>query len=440
MISRVAGVGASAGGLEAISRLLAALQPDDEVAYIVAQHQASHGDTDLLAQLLNRRSARPVEVASDALALRADRVWLIPAGYDAQLVGWRLHLLPPAGISKPSVNVLLTSLARQHGRQSAGLILSGAGTDGVTGCRDIHAAGGITLVQRPEGADFDGMPRAVIAAGVAQQVLEPEAMPAQLAPGRELGQLLEWVLATTGSDFRCYKPDTLRRRLDSRLRALGVVVSDYPTYVRRNPGELFILQQHFLVSLSGFFRDPEAFAVLEGEMRERWAGRPNLRIWTPGCAGGEETYTLAILLSEMGFAASQLFLRGTDLNLTALAQARSGVYADPTGLSSERLAAYFTPTGQGYQLSESIRAMVHFSQHDVLSDSPPGDLDLISCRNLLIYLQPELQARLMHTFYQALRPGGLLFIAPTETVGVVGANLFRPLDKFHRLYCRKSEL
>lgn len=435
MISRVAGVGSSAGGLEAVSRLLSALPAADEVAYVVAQHQAAEGDSQLLAQLLNRRSSRPVMVAEDAAPLRCDRVLLVPAGYDAQLVGWRLQLMAPSSVFKPSVDALFRSLARQHGRQCAGIILSGAGNDGVAGCREILARGGITLAQQPAGAGFEGMPAAAIAAGVAQHVLEPEEMPARLAPQTETNQLLDWVLERTGSDFRSYKPDTLRRRLDSRLRALGLEPTDYPAYLQEHPDEFFVLQQHFLVSLSGFFRDPEAFAVLEEVMRSRWAGRRDLRIWTPGCASGEETYSLAIILHELGLRGARLY--GTDLNLSALEQARAGIYSG-NGVTQSRLQAYFHPTGQGYQLSETIRNMCQFTQHDVLSDAPLSELDLISCRNLLIYLQPELQARLMHRFYQALRPEGLLFIAPTETVGVEGANLFKPLDRFHRLYCRRA--
>lgn len=450
----LAGIGASAGGLDAVRVLLAHLTPTRKVAYIVAQHQAPDGLTQKLVDLVQTGSQLPVEVAEPRTVLVPDRIYWIPAGCDGHVDGKVLLLKPGESLSKPSVDSLFESLASHYGTRSLGVILSGAGGDGARGCRAIQAAGGMTMVQTPDLARFPGMPQAAIAAGAVDHVLGPERMGAQLLrrlsdqpPLRGLAALLELVQRATGVDFRGYKEETLQRRLERRWTGLKLSgVDAYLELVRRQPEELGQLQQDFLVSLSGFFRDEECFAALAGELRA-WLSRHQgpVRVWVPACATGEEPYSLAMLLVEIlgaEQASQRCWIGACDLNGRALECARRGIYT-PTALeklTAARVERHFVSTGAGYRVSELVRSMCHFNQQDVLTGPIPDRLDLISCRNLLIYLQSGLQGELLRRFRDSLRPGGLLFLAPSETTGTVGATLFSPVDKQHRLYRRRGGL
>ena len=451
----LAGIGASAGGLDAVRALLAHLVPTRKVAYVLAQHQAPDGQTQKLVDLVQSSSRLPVELADLRTALAPDRVYWIPAGYDGRVDGKFLLLQPGASLSKPSVDLLFESLASQYGTRSVGIILSGAGGDGAQGCRAIQAAGGMTLAQRPDLARFPGMPQAAIAAGAVDHVLGPELMGAQLLrrltdqpPLRGLAALLELVQRATGVDFRGYKEETLQRRLHRRLTGLKLAgVDAYLELVRRQPEELGQLQQDFLVSLSGFFRDEDCFAALAGELRT-WLSTHRqgpVRVWVPACATGEEPYSLAMLLVEIlgaEQASSRCWIGACDLNGKALESARRGIYSPAAleKLDAARVERHFTSTGTGYRVSELLRSMCRFNQQDVLTGPIPDRLDLISCRNLLIYLQSGLQGELLTRFRNSLRPGGLLFLAPSETTGTVGSALFTPVDKQHRLYRRRGGL
>ncbi len=448
----VAGVGASAGGLEAVRALLAHVSANGRVAYVVAQHQASDASTQKLVELAQGDCPLPVQVARSGQPLAADQVYWIPAGLDGRVDGKLLLLSPAASLSKPSIDCLLHSLASHFGVRSLGVILSGAGGDGVRGCRAIQAAGGLTLAQLPELARFPAMPQAAIAAGAVDRVLAPEQMGPVIAsrvserPVAGLSLLLEQVLRATGVDFRGYKEETLQRRLQRRLSGLKLTgLEAYLELVRRAPEELSRLQQEFLVSLSGFFRDQECFAALAVELR-RWllTHQGPIRVWVPACASGEEAYSLAMLLLEIlgREAPSRCWLSACDLNEQALEFARRGIYPEQAlqPLEPARRERHFVHTGKGYRVSELLRSMVRFTQQDVLTGPIPDRLDLISCRNLLIYLQAGLQGELLHRFRNSLRPGGLLFLAPSETTGGLGASLFTPVDKQHRLYRRRGGL
>lgn len=449
----VAGLGASAGGLDAVRAVLAHLPVTGRVAYVVAQHQASDASTQKLVELAQADCRLPVQLARSGQPLAPDQVYWIPAGQDGRVDGKLLLLSPAGSLSKPSVDFLLHSLASHFGVRSLGVILSGAGGDGVQGCRAIQAAGGLTLAQAPELARFPGMPQAAIAAEAVDRVLAPEqigpliarrVLENPVAPG--LAQLLEQVLRVTGVDFRGYKEETLQRRLQRRLAGLKLNGLDaYLELVRHTPEELSRLQQDFLVSLSGFFRDGECFAALAGELR-RWllTHRGPIRVWVPACASGEEAYSLAMLLLELlgAEAATRCWLSACDLNEQALEFARRGIYPEQSlqPLEPARRERHFVNTGKGYRVSELLRSMVRFTQQDVLTGPIPDRLDLISCRNLLIYLQAGLQGELLQRFRNSLRPGGLLFLAPSETTGAHGATLFTPVDKQHRLYRRRGGL
>lgn len=450
----LAGIGASAGGLDAVRALLANLLPNRQIAYVVAQHQAADFSAQKLVDLVQADCPLQVEVARPGRPLLADRVYWLPAGSDGRVDGKSILLSSASGVSKPSIDLLLQSLATNFGSRSLGVILSGAGGDGVLGCRAVQTAGGLTLAQRPESARFPGMPLAAIEAGVVDRVLEAEKMGALLwqraseraaPPG--LATLLELVQRATGVDFRGYKEETLQRRLQRRLNGLKLSgVEAYLELVRRQPEELGQLQQDFLVSLSGFFRDPECFASLAGELKA-WLvhHRGPVRVWVPACAGGEEVYSLAMLLVELlgaEQASQRCTIEACDLNEKAVEMARRGIYSAEVvaKLDSGRRDRHFTSTGKGYRVSELLRSMCRFQQQDVLTAPIPDRLDLISCRNLLIYLQSGQQGELLLRFRNSLRPGGLLFLAPSETTGTAGATLFTPVDKQHRLYRRRGGL
>jgi len=477
----VAGIGASAGGLEALLPMLAGLRPTGRIAYVIAQHMDSNGHSELVAKLIQRESTLPVILADKALRLQTDKVYMIPAGKDGLVRSDMLTLSEPSfgSISTPSVNALLKSIAENCGNNAIGIVLSGTGSDGVTGCRAIKAAGGLTLIQLPAEAKYAGMPAAVIDAGLADQVVSVDEVGARLAvrfgvaaapvvavkPNaltvepesgdaatsdarhRELEQLLRQVLDATGIDFSSYREDTLLRRLEKRKSVVGAVTAEaYQAMIRRNPHELHSLQHLFLVSMSSFFRDRDSFLSLEQALAawivDKQEGAP-VRIWVPGCASGEEPYTLAIILSELLGNCRQLHplsITATDLNAEALEMARAGIY--PRAALQEMEATlrdrYLLPKGQHYEVNPELKAWVHFEQRDVLSGAPSGEFDLVSCRNLLIYMKSHLQDQLIKCFHQALLPGGLLFLGQYESLSFLGNSLFAPVDHYHRLFARRK--
>lgn len=476
---RLVGIGASAGGLEAMLTLLARLPLTGRISYVVAQHMAHDAHSELMARLIGRESALPVVLAGDGDVLLPDTVHVIPAGRDGVVSGDKISLCQPGpgNLSTPSVNGLFGSIAEAAAAHGVGIVLSGTGSDGALGCRALKAAGGTVYVQDPKEARFDGMPEAAINTGCVDDVLpaatvadrlaaifpdsrrlpSPAAEPALAADAEgvsaaerdELARLLPLVLAETGIDFSCYKEDTLVRRLAKRKSLLGLEDADaYLARAKSDPEELRTLQRLFLVSVSSFFRDRAAFAEVQRALAERIRNKPSgepLRVWVPGCASGEECFTLAIVVAELlqrNDERRPVVIVGTDLNAEALALARSGDYS-PLALREMDTALvdrYFVPRERHMELRADIRAMVRFEQRNVL-EGPPADLaadvDLVSCRNLLIYMKSGLQDELVAAFHRMLRPDGLLFIGPSETLAVAGSQLFSPVDHHHRLYRRR---
>lgn len=462
--THVVGIGASAGGLNALRALVANLPRTGRMAYVVAQHMAADAHAELMVTLLGRDSTLEVHQAREGTLLESDCVYILPAGQDGIVQGGAVRVQPsaPGSLSHPSVDVLLESVALALGKRGVGIILSGTGSDGVRGCRAIQGRGGLALAQAPESARFSGMPEAAMRAGVISETLPPERMGERLGrlfpdlwacvpepppPEPGLPRLLRQVREATGIDFSGYKEETLLRRLTARLNSLGLDSLDrYAHHVTAHPQELEALAQHFLVSLSSFFRDRSSFEAVNGALRGLLARRPPgepLRIWVPGCATGEECYTLAILVAQIlgpepGVPTARIL--GTDLNPRALAQAQGGLYPESAfkEMDPDLLCPYFRQRGASFEVNGRLRAMCEFARHDVLQEEFQRDLDMISCRNFLIYLQSDSQARLMCRFHAALRPDGLLFIGQSETVGIAGHALFRPLDAEHRLYQRRT--
>lgn len=468
----VAGIGASAGGLEALQALISGLRANGRVAYVVAQHMADDAHSDLVVRLLGRDSALPVMLAEDGERLRADTIRFIPAGCDGLVREGRLYLerRSVANLSAPSVNVLFASVAQACSERAIGIVLSGAGSDGTVGCRAIKARGGQTFVQSPDEARCNGMPGSAIAGRLADRVLPaadiaravmalfqpsgpgpaatPEGTPTVSSAEREeLAVLLPLVRQATGVDFTHYKEETLLRRLAKRKSDLGVVSAGaYLTLVQRRPEELQALQQFFLVSVSSFFRDRASFACLARALAERVAAKPEgeaFRVWVPGCASGEEAYTLAIILAELAArhrGPRPIRVLASDINPSALATARAGLYkpAAVQEMATDLRQRYLQPRDELWEVGGNLRALVAFEERDVLSSTPDGPMDLISCRNLFIYLKSPLQDRLIRLFHGALAPGGLLFVGQAESLGTQGNSLFVPISQDHRLFRRRD--
>lgn len=481
----VAGIGASAGGLEAMLHLFSRMQATGRIRYVVAQHMAKDGHDELVVRLIQRSSALPVLLATHGVRMQSDTVYVIPSGKDGQVQDGAISLCDPApaSVSTPSVNVLLQSIARNCRAQGIGIVLSGTGSDGATGCHAIKAAGGITFVQDPLEAKFDGMPQAAIDTRAVDEVMSAQEIAAKLValfPGRpqpqwcpptvpsstpawphadltdialveepghqELQQLLRQVRDATGIDFSSYKEETLLRRLEKRRALHGIDnAAAYQRFIQLNPAELHALQHLFLVSVSSFFRDRESFAKLSGSLCEMLAQRPPgqpVKVWVPGCASGEEAYTLAIILRELLGAKARpdaVSITGTDLNPEALLKARDGVYGPAAfkEMDDALRQRYFVSHASGLAVCPALREWVRFEQRDVLGGAPENDLGLVSCRNLLIYMKSPLQDRLIQCFHQALRPRGLLFIGQSESLSFAGNALFSPIDHYHRLYCKR---
>jgi chemotaxis protein methyltransferase CheR/two-component system CheB/CheR fusion protein len=458
----VAGVGASAGGLEAMLSMFSQMHPCGRISFVVAQHMAKDGHDELVTLLLGRESLLPVVLAEHGARLMPDRIYVIPSGKDGRVEGDTIRLSPPAieHVSTPSVNALFSSIAESQGNRAIGIILSGTGSDGLNGCRSIRSNGGLTLAQDPDEAKFNGMPQAAIEGKVIDRVLPMMRMGTVLAalfPGStsvplldtipadalaELDSLLKQVRKATGMDFSSYKEDTLLRRLEKRKAVCGTESPEaYQALIRRDPEELKILQHLFLVSVSSFFRDRLSFDVLKQSLPGLVAGKKAnepVRIWVPGCATGEEPFTLAIMLREL-IGTHPIEIIASDLNPEALAACHEGSYRPAAfkEMDVNLRDRYFVPEGQDFRTKQEIRACVRFEQRDVLNGTPPDGLDMVSCRNLLIYLKSHLQDQLIKIFHQALRPQGLLFIGQAESLSFVGNSLFVPIDHYHRLFRRR---
>ncbi len=463
----IVGLGASAGGLEAFEMFLREMPADCGMGFVLVQHlDPSHAS--ILSEILQRRTAMPVIQVEEPMRVLPDRVYVIPPNRDMSIFhGTLLLSLPaaPRGQRLP-IDAFFRSLAEDQGDNAAGIILSGTGTDGTLGLRAIHGAGGLCLVQEPADAKYDGMPSSAIRAGYLSQVMPVSKMPQalldgfRLKPGRMsptlqgtsppgLNGILMLLRSGTGHDFSQYKKSTLGRRVERRMDQHGLDdMALYVRFLKEHPEELQNLFRELLINVTSFFRDPLAFAALKDEvLPSLLAERPEhkvLRIWVAGCATGEEAYSLAILLHEWMEEHQQdlkIQLYATDLDDEAIATARMGRYPPniEQDVSPERLLRYFSKDDTGYRVRKEIRERVVFAVQSVIKDPPFTRLDLLSCRNLMIYLEPELQDRLIPAFHYALNPGGVLFLSPSEGVGS-HVELFEPVNRRWKLYRAKPSM
>ena len=461
----VVGLGASAGGLEAITAVLKNSKPNDHLAFVIAQHMAPQHRS-LLVELLSKNCDYDVVGAEDGVKIKPNTVYVNTPNTDISVIDGRLHIsLPSDDIgAKPSVDKLFKSLALNYGRRSIAVVLSGTGSDGTQGFREVRDAGGITIAQQPDSAKYDGMPNSAIRARLADIILSPEEIANYLSDSHQrpevlksegkdeesvvsVDSLIDRILTDTGLDFRQYKRATIERQLQRRMSALRLnSIEDYFAHVDKDPEELELVQRSFLISVTSFFRDEEAFEalgkVLDNIIAQSEQSR-SIRIWVPACATGEECYSIAIMLAErLGATLKGIDVKifATDINELNLDIARLGTYGDASveNLSPEMLKTYFEKDGNKHRIRKWIRDMCMFAKHDLVKDPSFLRMNLVSCRNLMIYLDNNLQDRLVNNFHYALSPNGYLLLGKSESIGASGEKLFEPVDKTNKLYKRKS--
>jgi len=489
---RVVGIGASAGGLEAFTELLRHLPTDAGVAYVLVQHlDPTHRS--LLSELLARVTTLPVTEIQPKSRVEPDKIYVIPPNCVLELKDGILRLAPRKKNGGParSIDHFLKSLAEDQAEEAIAVILSGAGSDGAQGLKAVKAVGGLTFAQDERSAKYNSMPRSAAATGCVDFVLPPEKIAAEIARfvrhpeatkgraaanARRRGQpngdaAARWAqrLATktswpaapadtnlrkiflqlrakTGTDFAFYKLSTIRRRLARRLQANKIkTLEGYGRFLREHPAEVDVLYQDLLIGVTSFFRNPLSFEILKRKVFPRLvrnhSGSDALRVWVAGCSTGQEAYSIAMAYSEfMEQSPTQVPIQifATDLNAVTLDKARSARYtrAQMEGVSAKRLSRFFTIEDGHYRVQKGIRDMVVFAQHNLITDPPFTRVELITCRNVLIYLEAALQQKILPTFHYALKPEGILWLGSSEAVGQF-ATLFATLEKTHRIYVRK---
>ncbi|EYF01238.1 Chemotaxis protein methyltransferase CheR [Chondromyces apiculatus DSM 436] len=456
------GIGASAGGLESLSALFSSISSDLDLPYVVVQH-LSPTHRSLLAQLIGRETSMRVVEIEDQVVPEPNTVYITPANWNLLYQKGRLRLVEPARevSPKPSVNSFFASLAEQKGEDAVGIVLSGTGSDGASGIRAIKAAGGVTFAQDPSTARYSGMPQAAIDTDLVDFVLSPEDMARELTvlarsrgaitlPREEAPPSLKMLLGRTRQrtkiDFSGYKETTVWRRIARRMAANRVRTFDeYLALTRQRPEEIDRLSKDILISVTSFFRDREAFAALRNALAQVVRGKPegaDIRVWVAGCATGEEAYSIAFLLSDLlgprvRNHGVQIF--ATDVDEEALSVARRGLYpaAAVADVDPEIVSRYFMVRGDHVEVSKAVREMVLFARQDLVQDPPFLRLDLVSCRNVLIYFNPTLQSQVLSVFHYALAPGGVLFLGRSESI-LPHQGLFEPLHKVGKLFRRSN--
>jgi len=468
----IVGIGASAGGLAAFQAFFSGMPADTEpgMAFVLVQHLAPDYKS-ILVEIVQRFKRMQVFEAIDGVVVQPNCVYIIPPNRDITLKQGSLNLVEPSAPrgQRFPIDSFFRSLAQDQGELAIGIVLSGTGSDGTLGVQAIKGEGGMVMAQTPESSEYDGMPQSAIATGVVDYTLPPAGMADQLivyvvhlfdrSPRVTVAQALDnenalkkiFILlkAQAGHDFSQYKLGTLHRRIERRMAIHQIeTLAGYVKYLQKTPEEVESLFNDLLIGVTNFFRDPEAFKALEDQVIPKlFAGKRAdavIRVWVPGCSSGEEAYSIAILLAERQEAMKQSFkvqVFATDIDKRAIAIARTGVYpaSIATDVSPERLKRFFVPVPDrnAYRIHKGIRDMLIFSEHNLIKDPPFSKLDLISCRNLLIYLDSDLQKKIIPLFHYALNPEGFLFQGTSETVAEF-IRLFATVDRSLKLYQRKD--
>src|SRR5579872_254034 len=473
----IVGIGASAGGFEAFSELLKTLPEKTGMAFVLVQHlDPTHSS--VLSEILSRVTKIPVVEVTDGMKVLPNRIYVIPANTTMMLRDGELRLRARTlvrGQHLP-IDTFFQTLAEERGNRAIGVILSGTASDGTEGCRAVKVSGGITFAQDEKSAKFVSMPRNAASTGCVDFVMPPKKIAKELirigqhpyiadrkvdvqpsigVPLSDLNPLLTLIQDASGVDFSLYKQTTLQRRIRRRMVLQHIEnMKDYLAYVRENPKELDELYRDILIHVTGFFRDKQAYEALDKHVfptlfQSRKLETNPIRIWIPGCSTGEEAYSIAICLLEFLWAkgrtgppgpittkTAQIF--ATDISESALDRARLGLYSEAavSEVSPERLSRFFVRLDGGYQINKSIREMCVFARQNIAKDPPFSNLDLITCRNVLIYLAPELQKRVIPTLHYALKPDGFLMLGTSESLGAF-TDHFVLVDKRHRIYQKK---
>jgi two-component system CheB/CheR fusion protein len=458
----IVGIGASAGGLEAFEQFFRNVPPDCGMAFVLVSHlDPDHAS--LLTEILQRTTTLPVVEAQDQIKVAPNCVYVLPPNREMAIFHGALQLSAPElpRGQRMVIDSFLRSLAEDQGEKAIGIILSGTGTDGTLGLRAIQGAGGITLVQEPSTAKYDGMPVSAIHAGYATYTLPVEKMPEQLLSNTRhlnvqqekpqpvsigangMSRILMLLRSGTGNDFSLYKKSTIGRRIERRMSQHNIEDTEiYARYLKEHPAEVHLLFKELLINVTSFFRDAEAFVALKNDILPLlFKDKPEnyvFRVWVAGCATGEEAYSIAMLLREFMNETGREFktqIYSTDLDDDAIAVARAGVYPPNIAqdVTPERLRRFFIKEDAGYRVKKDIREMVVFATQNIIKDPPFTKLDLLACRNLMIYLEPELQNRVIPAFHYALKPGGVLFLSPSESIGN-HVELFTALNRKWKFY------
>lgn len=475
----IVGIGASAGGLAAFEAFFSGMPADTEpgMAFVLVQHLAPNHKS-ILTDLIQKYTRMHVFEVEDGMAVQPNCTYIIPPNRDMAFLNGTLQLLEPTaprGLRLP-IDFFFRSLAQDQHERAICIVLSGTGSDGTLGARAIKGEGGMVMAQTPESTEYDGMPRSVISTGLVDYELLPAEMPAQLIaykthafkrPSRSataltlgsenaLKKVFILLRAQTGHDFSQYKPNTIGRRIERRMAVHQIEhLEAYVQYLQQMPAEVNALFHDLLIGVTSFFRDPEAFKALEEQVIPKlFAGKPAgdvIRVWSPGCSTGEEAYSIAILLQEYLETLKQDYkvqVFATDIDSQAIGIARAGIYpaSITADVSPKRLSRFFAvePGGtdgepSAYRIHKRIRDLLVFSEHNVIKDPPFSKLDLLSCRNILIYMGGDLQKKIMPLFHYAINPGGFLFLGNSETVGDF-LDLFAAVDRKLKLYQRKDDI
>jgi two-component system CheB/CheR fusion protein len=466
----IVGIGASAGGLAAFEAFFSGtpLQSDPNMAFVLIQHLAPD-HTSMLTELIQRYTRMAVFEVKDGMKVEPNSVYIIPPGHDMAFLNGKLQLLEPSASrsQRLPIDFFFNSLAQDQHEHAIGIILSGTGSDGTQGIRAIKEEGGLVMVQTPETTEYDGMPRSAIATKIVDYILAPSAMAEELItysmhrlkknntdefvliPKSQnmLDKIFILLRAQTGHDFSQYKSNTIHRRIERRMAICQIEEIDgYVRYLQKSPDEVTALFHDMLIGVTNFFRDPDAFALLKEKIIPNLFVSGNVvRIWSVACSSGEEAYSIAILIKEYMEEKKhnitvQIF--ATDIDAQAIAVARAGLYPESiaTDVSAERLKRFFVAElNGGYRIHKNIRDMLIFSEQSIIKDPPFSKLDLICCRNLLIYMNSDLQKKIIPLFHYALNPGGTLFLGASESIGDF-SDLFDVIDQKSKIYQRKVDL
>ena len=466
----IVGIGASAGGLNAIEIFFKAMPPDKEtgMAFILVQHLDPEHKS-ILNDLVKQYTRMKVYVVEDGMKVEPNCVYIIPPNRDMAFFHGNLQLLEPnhpRGLRLP-IDFFFRSLADDLHERAICIILSGTGADGTLGLKAIKGEGGIAIVQSPETAGYDGMPRNAISTGLVDFVLPPEKIPEQLVgyvkrvflhkamPAESLPHQAEDIMKKiffmirnqTGHDFTCYKPTTINRRIQRRMAVNKIEdAGEYVQFLKSNPMEVETIFRELLIGVTNFFRDTKAFDSIQEKLIpkifENKKSGAKIRVWIPACSTGEEAYSFAILMQEYMAEKKKNYtvqIFATDIDSVSIEKARAGIFPESIAadVSPERLSQFFILENNTYHINKTIRDMVVFAKQDIIKDPPFTKLDAMSCRNLLIYFGSELQKKIIPLFHYALNPDGFLFLGNSETTGDFG-DLFKVIDKKWKLYQRKG--